>query len=215
MERPNKDDLALLQARHLYNDAKIEKVIDGGGFSSGRSSFSSGRSSYSGGSFSSGRSIYSAPRVSTPSTTSRGGSFTRPSRGLFGRGGSTSRGSTFGTSSNGKYGSGSFVTPPTTREVLTSSSVTIRTPYHTVPIYYYYYPTPWYGSGYHFYQWYYWSHFWGNHSHCYHQGGGQAIPPRKCDPTTKNAIDFPAISGNICSEAETCDLKSHECKLKK
>lgn len=36
LRRPNKDEAALLQARHLYNDAKIEKVIDGGGFTIGK-----------------------------------------------------------------------------------------------------------------------------------------------------------------------------------
>lgn len=36
MSKPNKDDLALLQARHLYNDAEIEKVIDGHGFTIGK-----------------------------------------------------------------------------------------------------------------------------------------------------------------------------------
>lgn len=192
-------------------------VFARGSFSSGRSSFSSGRSSYSSGSFSSGRSSFSSGRSSTPSTGSstsgKSSPFGTSSRGSFGRGGSTSRGGTFGTSSRGSYGSGTKYVP-TTREVLSSSPVVISTPYHTVPIYYYYYPTPFYGSGYHFYQWYYWSHFWGNHDHCYHQGGGQAVPARKCEPNPKTVNFVSGQPTNTCSEAETCDLKTHECKLK-
>lgn len=36
MNKPDKVGSALLQARHLYNDAQIEKVIDGGGFTIGK-----------------------------------------------------------------------------------------------------------------------------------------------------------------------------------
>jgi hypothetical protein len=36
MQRPNKSDTALMQALHAYNDAKIVKVIDGGGFTVGK-----------------------------------------------------------------------------------------------------------------------------------------------------------------------------------
>lgn len=188
------------------------------GFSGGRSSFSGGRSS----SFSSGRSsfsaprTYSAPRPSVPSA-SRSSRFGTSSRGSFGMGSTTTRGSSFGTSSRGKYGTGSSSIPSlprSNREVLISSTSVIHTPYRSVPIYYYYYPTPWYGSGYGFYQWYYWSHFWGNHSHCYHRGGGMAPAPRKCDPSPKTVNMVNGSPTNICSEGELCDLKTHECRLK-
>jgi hypothetical protein len=182
----------------------VDTFARGGGFSSGRSSFSSGRSSYSSGSFSSGRSSFSSGRSSSTnnsSSSSSSSSFGTSSRGLFGRGSSSSRGSTFSTSSRGSYGSGSTKYVPTTKEVLSSSPVMISTPYHSVPIYYYYYPTPFYGSGYHFYQWYYWSHFWGNHSHCYHQGGGMAPPVRKCEK------DAQCYDGEKCNLVKQCQLK--------
>lgn len=177
----------------------------GGGFSGGRSSFGGGRSSFGGGSFGGGRSSFgggrSAPtspsKPSSPSPSSRGGWFGSSSKGKFGNGNTNSKGGTFSSSPRGK------TTPPTTKEVLYSSPTVISTPYHSVPIYYYYYPTPYYGSGYSFYQWYYWSHWWGNHSHCYHQGGGQATV-RKCDEKVANS----------CYQGEYCEVKTHECKLK-
>ncbi len=36
MSKLNDSDVALLQARHAYNDAKVVKVVDGGGFTVGK-----------------------------------------------------------------------------------------------------------------------------------------------------------------------------------
>lgn len=180
----------------------VSAFARGGGFSSGRSSFSSGRSS-----FSSPRS-YSAPKTYSAPTTK---SFTTSTRGSFGNGSSKSRGGLFGSSSRGSYGMGSSTTSrssiakaPTTREVLSYSTITVGTRYHSVPIYYYYYPSSFYGSGYGFYHYYFWYHMFGNHSNCYHNGGGQAVV-RKCDDTLKD---------KACYQGEVCELKTHECKLK-
>lgn len=35
MRIPNKDETALIQARHMYNEAVVEKIIDGGGYTQG------------------------------------------------------------------------------------------------------------------------------------------------------------------------------------
>lgn len=192
----------------------------GGGFSGGRSSFSSGRSSFSGGSYSSGRSSFGSGRSTTPSapskpSTSSGSGFTTSSRGLFGRGGSTSKGGAFTPSSRGKYGSGSSTSTykPTTKEVLYSSSSTVSTPGQSISIYHYYYPTPFYGSGYSFYQYYFWYHMFGNHSNCYHNGGGKVVV-RKCELNPKSVNMVNGKPTNTCHEGETCDPKTLECKLK-
>lgn len=166
----------------------------GGGFSSGRSSFSSGRSSYS-----SGRSSFSSGRSSTP-PTSKGSGTTTSSRGWFGTGKSKPSTSRPGM---GDLKASQYSAPRTytTREVLQSSTRTVYTPYNPVPIYYYYYPSPFYGSGYGFYNWYFWSHMWGNHAHCYHQGGGMAPPVRKCDK------DSACYDGEKCNAVKQCELK--------
>lgn len=241
--------IALLSIAAVLVTASAFAGRGGGGFSSGRSSFSSGRSS----GFSSGRSSFSAPRsapsksYSAPSTPSRSSSFGTSSRGSFGRGSSTSRGSTFTPSSRGSYGrssgmgdykSSQYNIPKTNREVLSTSSTLVSTPYNSVPIYHYYYPTPWYGSGYSFYQYYYWSHFWGYHSHCYHNEGGLAVPrtctvakapapspspspsaspsPKPSASPSPKAVSF--WSGRPvstqCSEGEVCDAATQRCKLK-
>lgn len=184
----------------------------GGSFGGGRSSsFSSGRSSgYSSGRSSGYSSGSSRGGSYGNSGSSKGGSYgnSGSSKGSSYGNGSSSRSGWFGNSSgsSGKnsYGNGSSSSKPvyTAKSVLETNSSTMRIGNGSnISVYHYYYPSPFYGSGYSFYRFYFWYHVFGNHSRCYHSGGGQAAP-RAC----KVEAD--------CTQAETCNLKTNTCQLK-
>jgi len=155
-----------------------------------RGSFSSSRSS-----FSSSRSSYTPSRSTTPS---RGGLFTSTKK-------------TYSGSSMGDLHTTHYVMP-TNRQILSrSTTYVVASPYRSISVYHYYYPGYFYGSGYNFFQYYYWSHIFGDHSHCYHSGGGMAVP-RKCDPNRKTTTS--EWTDNTCTDAETCDVTTRQCKLK-
>lgn len=174
----------------------------GGSFGGGRSSsFSSGRSSFGGssrssgttskstGSGSSGRSWFGGSKSSTPSSTSgKSKPFTQSSRGMFGSS-STPR-----VSPSGK-------TIYTAKEALDVSPAVVRTSGEPISVYHYYYPSPMYGSGYSWLNYYFYYHMLGYHSYCYHQGGGLA-QPRIC------------AKQEDCAHGETCDMNKKQCVLR-
>jgi hypothetical protein len=71
----------------------------------------------------------------------------------------------------------------------------------SISVYHYYYPTYYYGSGYSWYHYYFYYHMFGNHSNCYHSGGGLAVP-RVCQKLED------------CAHGETCDIVKKQCTLR-
>jgi hypothetical protein len=138
---------------------------------------SSGRSSWF------GSSTKSAPTTATP----KGTPFAPSSRGFFG--GSPTK-STF--SGPQRY---------TAQSALAASPAVVHTPSQPISVYHYYYPTYYYGSGYSWYHYYFYYHMFGNHSNCYHSGGGLAVP-RLCQKLED------------CAHGETCDITKKQCVLR-
>jgi hypothetical protein len=181
----------------------------GGSFGGGRSSSFSSPSrsssfsspSRSSGTSSSGRSSWfsrPSPRSGTPdganSPSSKSGQskpFTQSSRGYFGGGNSTP--TRFSPSGKTIYSA---------KSALDESPRMVSTPTgQSISVYHYYYPTYYYGSGYSWYHYYFYYHMFGNHSYCYHQGGGYAVP-RNCQKIED------------CAHGETCDITKKQCVLR-